>query len=120
MFQTGLFAAHRRVWLLSITLATFVLPLNPASAQRVSAEAIKALDDEVSLLKETIETSYNQLRKLRERVSQLEKGSSQYSQAVQDLQRRLLEINTLRKQLSELEAKVLSKAAAKNDENKWT
>jgi len=118
MIRTGLFAAHRRVWLLSITLATFVLPLNPATAQRVSAEAFKALDDEVSLLKETIETSYNQLRKLRMRMGLLEKGSLQYSDAVQDMQRRLLEINTLRKQLSELEAKVLSKAATKDDVNK--
>jgi len=118
MIRTGLLATHRRAWLLSAMVAILLLPVMEASAQRVSAEAIKALDEEVGLLKETIETSHNQLRKLRERIAELEKGSSQYTNAMQDMQRRLLEINALRKQLSELEAKMLSKEASKEDATK--
>jgi len=80
-------------------------------AQHTTNDSLRALEEEINLLKETVETSYNQVRKLNERLGQLEADSAERKEAVQHLRRRLLEIQALRKQMSELEAKVLTKKA---------
>ncbi|MFT7625913.1 MAG: hypothetical protein ACI9WU_005104 [Myxococcota bacterium] len=99
----------RAAWLLVPVVALVVIAApTDALAQQ---DAIRVLEEEINLLKETIEAQNRSLRKLRERVKILEDGGSQGDKAVADLRRRLARIDVLQTELQALEAKLAEAVA---------
>lgn len=83
--------------------------VSSASAQ---SPPIAALEEEINLLKETIETNNREIRKLRERVGKLEASAEEHTRALAELRRRITGIDVLQKALQALEAKLAEVAAS--------
>lgn len=92
------------------TVITIVVGLallaSTALAQQPPRNAIKVLEEELNLLKETIETNNNRIRKLKEKLKKAEKANKVRAQAISDLRRRMARIDVLKRELQGLEARM--------------
>ena len=90
----------------SFALLWTALPFEQARAQTPPRNVVKILEEEINLLKETIETNNNRIRKLRERLKKQEAASEERMQTIDTLRKRLGRIDVLQKELGKLEARM--------------
>ncbi len=95
----------KRTAYVSVIVVAAVLLMRPDDAM-AQQNAIRVLEEEINLLKETIEQQNRAIRKLRERVGTMEKSVGQRDKAISDLRRRLARIDVFQKELQGLEAKL--------------
>lgn len=104
---SGWFSGLAKVALAALVLAVWVAP-STSSAQQ---NAIKLLEEEVNLLKETIEQNNRSIRKLREGLKNAEAKITEREKALDGIRNRLTRIDVLRKEIQTLEAKMNELAA---------
>ncbi len=97
-------AASRRAFATSVFLVCALLA-STALAQS-PPRAIKVLEEEINLLKETIETNNNRLRKLKEKLKKAATADKIREKAIDNLRRRMARIDVLKKELQAVEAKM--------------
>ena len=88
-----------------LLVLTFLAP-SVALAQTPPADAIAILEEEINSLKETVESDNLKIRQLRERLSKVEAKEASQKNLIADLRKRLNEIESLKKQLQQVEALV--------------
>ena len=103
----------RSFGVIGLALTLTFTALTPVAAQAQN-NPIKILEEDIDLLKETIENQNRQIRKLKERLKKAENSETGRQKVIDGLQKRLAGIDVLQKQLQTLEAK-LNESAQKAD-----
>ena len=106
MVVSDVFSSKRAARIgICLLVLTLVAP-SIALAQTPPADAIAILEEEINSLKETVESDNLKIRQLSERLSKVEAKEASQKKLIADLRKRLNEIESLKKQLQQVEALV--------------
>jgi hypothetical protein len=94
----------------------FLLVAVSASAQSPPSNVVAALEEEINLLKETIEENNRAIRTLRERITNQATEGAQHAEALENIRRRIARIDVLQTELQALEARVMEALATDDSE----
>jgi hypothetical protein len=88
-----------------------------ADFAHAQSRALQQLEEEISLLKEIIETNNQQIRKLKERLSAQEKSTNSRDKAIKDMRTRIMRVDLLNKEIQNMEARLTERLSKKKDES---
>ncbi len=94
---------HRRI---GVLLGLLILTWSARGFAEPPQGALKALEDEINVLKETHEQTNNQVKQLKERLQKAEQDNADRAAVIKELQRRVEQLEALKKDLQDLEAKL--------------